>query len=410
MPETFRPDNADQIRDIVAWAVAEEHQLEICGAGSKRGLGRPMDCQSVLDLSALTGLTYYEPGELVLAARPGTQLHVIEAQLLENRQRLAFEPTDYGRILGGAAGQSTIGGIVACNISGPRRIQVGAARDHCLGVSGVSGRGENFKSGGRVVKNVTGYDLSKLMTGSYGTLAALTEVTFKVLPVPDKTRTVLAFGLGEAAGISALSQASASGLEPSALAHLPAAAAARASVGYVSEPGTSVTAIRLEGPASSVEARCQSLRDTFSAGGPTEELHGHNSENLWNEVGNVTLLEGNGGVLWRLSVPPSAAPGIASSIEASLPSSCGGEFLFDWAGGLIWLSVTGAQDAAHEVVRGALVDGGGHATLIRAPDDVRRTISVFQPQSQGLAALNHRVKQGFDPSGILNPGRMTTDY
>ena len=175
MSETFRPSDADQVLETVAWAVAEEEPLEIRGAGSKQNLGRPMaDCR-VLDLSALTGLTYYEPGELVLAAWAGTPLSVIEAELSENGQRLAFEPADYGRILGNVAGQATIGGLVACNISGPRRVQVGAARDHCLGVSGVSGRGEAFKSGGRVIKNVTGYDLSKLMTGSYGTLAALTE-------------------------------------------------------------------------------------------------------------------------------------------------------------------------------------------------------------------------------------------
>ena len=410
MSETFRPGDADQVLETVAWTVAEEQPLEIRGAGSKRNLGRPMADCGVLDLSALTGLTYYEPGELVLAAWAGTPLSVIEAELSENGQRLAFEPADYGRILGNAAGQATIGGLVACNISGPRRIQVGAARDHCLGVSGVSGRGEAFKSGGRVVKNVTGYDLSKLMTGSYGTLAALTEVTFKVLPVPEKTRTVLIFGHGEAEGIDVLSQASASALEPSGLAHLPAVAAARSSVGYVAEAGASVTAIRVEGPGPSVEARCRSLRSLFGGAGQTEELHGHNSGTLWREIADVTLLGSNGGSLWRLSVPPSTASGVVSAVEAQLPPSCRVEVLFDWAGGLIWLDVTGAENAAHDVIRGAIRDEGGHATLIRASVDVRRAVPVFQPPEPGLAALNARVKQGFDPRGIFNPGRMSTDY
>ena len=410
MSETFRPGDPDQVRETVAWAVAEERSLEIRGAGSKWNLGRPVKDCSVLDLSALTGLTYYEPGELVLAARAGTPLSVIEAELSENEQRLAFEPADFGRILGNAAGQATIGGLVACNISGPRRIQVGAARDHCLGVSGVSGRGEAFKSGGRVVKNVTGYDLSKLMTGSYGTLAALTEVTFKVLPVPEKTWTVLVFGHGEAEGMAVLGQASSSALEPSGLAHLPADAACRSSVGYVAEAGASVTAIRVEGPAPSVEARCRSLRSLLGGSSRTEELHGHNSGTLWREIADVTLLGNGGGDLWRLSVPPSTAPGVISAIKAELPPSCRTEVLFDWAGGLIWLNVTGAENAAHEVIRGALSDGGGHATLIRAPSDVRRAVPVFQPQDSGLAALNARVKQGFDPRGILNPGRMSADY
>lgn len=410
MLETYRPSDADQALEIIAWAVSEEQPLEIRGAGSKRNLGCPMTDCSVLDLSALTGLTYYEPSELVLAARAGTPLSEIEAKLLENGQRLAFEPADYGRILGNVAGQATVGGLVACNTSGPRRIQVGAARDHCLGVSGISGRGENFKSGGRVVKNVTGYDLSKLMTGSYGTLAALTEVTFKVLPVPEKTRTVLIFGYDETEGIAALSQASASALEPSGLAHLPAVAAARSSVRYVADPGASVTAIRIEGPGASVEARCRSLRNLFGDRNLIEELHGYNSGTLWREIADVTLLGSSDGSLWRLSVPPSTASSVVSVVEAQLLPSCRVEALFDWAGGLIWLDVTGAENAAHDVIRGAIRDQGGHATLIKASIDIRRTVPVFQPLEPGLAALNARVKQGFDPRGIFNPGRMSTDY
>ena len=407
---TLRPGDADQVREIVAWAVAEERPLEIRGAGSKRGLGRPIADCSVLDLSALTGLTYYEPSELVLAAKTGTPLSVIEAEIAANDQRLAFEPADYGRILGNSAGQATIGGLVACNISGPRRIQVGAARDHCLGVKGVSGRGEAFKSGGRVVKNVTGYDLSKLMAGSHGTLAALTEVCFKVLPAPEKTWTVLVFGSDDTEGIALLAQASASALEPSGLAHLPIAAAARSSVGYVSECGSSVTAIRVEGPAPSVEARCRSLRSMFDAAGKTEELHGHNSQTFWCEIADVTLVGDGSGDLWRLSVPPTTASGVVATICTDLPPSCTLDVLYDWAGGLIWLDVSGAAEAAHGIVRGALGAGGGHATLIRASEDVRRTVPVFQPPEPGLAALNARVKQGFDPRGILNPGRMSADY
>lgn len=409
MTETFRPLDAGQVQDIVAWAAAEERPLEIRGAGSKQNLGRPMDACDVLDLTSLTGITYYEPGELVLAAAAGTPLSDIEAELSANRQRLAFEPVDYGRMLGGPGGQATIGGVTACNIAGPRRIQVGAARDHCLGVGGVSGRGEAFKSGGRVVKNVTGYDLSKLMTGSYGTLAALTEVTFKVLPVPEKTRTVLILGLDEVEGISILSQSVASGVEPTALAHLPASAAARSTVGYVTESGQSVTAVRVEGPASSVEARCRSLRERFGGDGTTEELHGHNSGALWREVGEASVLSAGEGVLWRLSVPPTSAPEVVDAIRGAIGPAGAVEALFDWAGGLVWLQIDGPDDGAHEAVRGALA-GGGHATLIRAPETLRRQVPVFQPQDSGLAALSARVKQGFDPRGVLNPGRMSADY
>lgn len=410
MPETFRPRDADQVRETVAWAAAEERPLEIRGGGSKRGLGRPTDGCDVLDVSGLGGVTYYEPTELVLAAGAGAPLAAVEAELARNRQRLAFEPVDYGPVTGGPAERSTVGGVVACNISGPRRIQAGAARDHCLGVTAVSGRGEAFKSGGRVVKNVTGYDLSKLMSGSYGTLAVLTEVTFKVLPVPEKTRTVLIRGLEEAAGVAALGKAAASGLEPTALAHLPPSAAARSAVDRVSGTGGGVTAIRIEGPAPSAEARCASLRKLFGPAGDTEELHGRDSGALWREIGGVKLLPADGGALWRLSVPPTTAAGVVLEIARTLPRAGAVHAMFDWAGGLIWLTVEGVEDAAHGVVRGAVAGGGGHATLIRAPVEIRRRIPVFHPRDPGLAALNARVKRGFDPRGILNPGRLSADY
>lgn len=410
MPETFRPRDADQVRETVAWAAAEERPLEIRGGGSKRGLGRPTGDRDVLDVSGLGGVTYYEPTELALAAAAGTPLAAVEAELARNRQRLAFEPVDYGPVTGGPAERSTVGGVLACNISGPRRIQAGAARDHCLGITAVSGRGEAFKSGGRVVKNVTGYDLSKLMAGSYGTLAVLTEVTFKVLPVPEKTRTVLIRGLEATAGIAALSKAAASGLEPTALAHLPPSAASRSTVDRVSGAVGGVTAIRIEGPAPSVEARCASLRKLFESAGDTEELHGRDSGALWREIGGVRLLPADAGVLWRLSVPPTTAAGVAPEIARALPRASAVQAMFDWAGGLIWLTVEGVEDAAHGAVRSAVAGGGGHATLIRAPEEIRRRVPVFHPRDPGLAALNARVKKGFDPRGILNPGRLSPDY
>ena len=297
MPETFRPRDADQVRETVAWAAAEERPLEIRGGGSKRGLGRPTDGHDVLEISGLGGVTYYEPTELVLAAAAGTPLAAVEAELARNRQRLAFEPVDYGPVTGGPAERSTVGGVVACNISGPRRIQAGAARDHCLGITAVSGRGEAFKSGGRVVKNVTGYDLSKLMAGSYGTLAVLTEVTFKVLPVPEETRTVLVHGFDETAGIAALGKAAASGLEPTALAHLPPSASSRSAVDRVSGASDSVTAIRIEGPAPSVEARSASLRKLFK---PTGRYRGASRTRLGRAVAGDRRRETVAHGRWRI--------------------------------------------------------------------------------------------------------------
>lgn len=406
MTETLKPDDAVQALEIIRWAVAEEVPLALTGAGSKATLGRPSTTSHVLDLSRLTGVGLYEPEELVLTAEPATPLSEIEGLLRQNRQQLAFEPADYGALLGGASGQQTLGGVIACNLAGPRRIQAGAARDHFLGVQGISGRGENFKSGGRVVKNVTGYDLCKLMAGSHGTLAAFTQLTVKVLPAPEKTRTVLVYGLDDAAAIEALAQAAGSPHEVTGLAHLPAAAAARSTVSYINGAGAAVTTVRVEGPAPSVEHRGQSLREELSRFGPVEELHGMNSGLLWQEVRDVeALLPTDGHQIWKLSVTPSQAPGVAARALRGTP----GEALFDWAGGLVWLSLPESDDARHETVRAA-VGLHGHATLLRADAVVRGRVPVFQPQPPALARLSARVKESFDPRHILNPGRMYAEF
>src|SRR5215218_10002990 len=220
--DTLKPRDAKDVEDALQWALGEGKALEIVGQGSKRAIGRPAQTDLTLDLSGLTGVTLYQPEELVLSAKPGTPLAEIEALLAANGQQLAFEPMDYATILGGAKGRGTIGGALAANVSGPRRIKAGAARDHFLGFSAVSGRAETFKSGGRVVKNVTGYDLCKLLAGSFGTLAAMTEVTIKVLPRPETEATVLILGLDDARANQAMSAAMASSCDVSAAAHLPA--------------------------------------------------------------------------------------------------------------------------------------------------------------------------------------------
>src|ERR1700741_4271204 len=221
MSEPLRPRDPKQVEEAISWALAQAKTLELIGRGSKRGIGRAAQWDATLDLSALSGVTLYEPEELVLSVKAGTPLHEIEALVAEKRQELAFEPMDYGPLLGGEAGAATIGGVIASNLSGPRRIKSGAARDHFLGFSAVSGRGETFKSGGRVVKNVTGYDLCKLMAGSWGTLAAIAEGPIKTLPAPEPEATVLALGLDDARASAAMAAAMGSSCDVSAAAHLP---------------------------------------------------------------------------------------------------------------------------------------------------------------------------------------------
>lgn len=403
MPTTFRPENDDQVVEAVAWAAAEEAPLEVIGRGSKRGFGRPVQAANGLDLSALSGITLYEPEELVLSARAGTPLAEIEAALEEKNQLFAFEPADLGPLLGGAAGQGSIGGAMACNLAGPRRIKAGAARDHFLGMQAVSGRGEAFKAGGRVVKNVTGYDICKLLAGSHGTLSVLTEVIVKVMPAPEKTRTVLLLGLDDSAALAAMTRALQSSHEVSGAAHLPAALAAGSGVSYVAQAGDAVTAIRVEGPGPSVDYRCATLRKDLSDLGASEELHSMNSRALWRELRDAApFLAQPNHLVWKISAPPQAGPGVVAKITRDRDALA----YYDWGGGLIWLALPPCDDAGQEAVRAALAADGGHATLIRGPEELRAAVPVFQPQDAIQAALTARVKDSFDPNRVLNPGRM----
>jgi len=398
--QVLRPRDAADVLEALRAAAEAAEPVDLVAGATKEGLGRPPTAARRLDLSALAGIGLYEAEELVLTAAPATPLAEIEGLLTQHRQFLAFEPLDMGPLYGLPAGRQTLGGAVAANLSGPRRIKAGAARDHLLGFKAASGWGEAFKSGGRVVKNVTGYDMCKLMAGSHGTLAALTEITVKVLPAPEKTRTVLLFGCADADAVAALAAAGGSPHEVSGLAHLPAPVAGRSTVGYVGRAGAAVTAVRVEGPAPSVEHRCAALRTLLGGWGAVEELHGRNSRVFWQEVRDVaTLLPDGGAALWRVSVAPSAGPGLLAAVAALVPA----EGYYDWAGGLVWLAVPPTERAA-QAVRGVLA--AGHATLVRAPEALRLAVAPFQPQPAALARLTGRVKRAFDPDRILNRGRM----
>jgi glycolate oxidase FAD binding subunit len=322
---------------------------------------------------------------------------VIEAALAEHQQCLAFEPPHFGSLLGVDA-EGTLGGTVAVGLSGPRRFKAGAVRDHVLGTAAVSGRGEAFVAGGKVVKNVTGYDVPKLLAGSYGTLAVLTEITVKVLPRPQDQRTVVVSGLSARDAVRVMTSVLQSAIDVSGACYLPVVPWAEGSV----------TAFRLEGFAVSVEARLAELtaRMAASATGSVSTLDLETSVEFWRGVRDVRLFDSGAreALVWRLSVPPSAAVAVVEQIERSI---AGVKLFMDWGGGLIWVAVDSSESAS--VIRGALGDCGGHATLIRAPADVRASVDVFQPQSSAVSALVKRLKAQFDPSRVLNPGRMYAD-
>jgi glycolate oxidase FAD binding subunit len=404
MSEALKARDAKDVEAAVQWALAQRKSLEIVGHGTKRALGRPAQVDATLDLSGLAGVTLYEPEELVLSARAGTSLAEIEALLDAKGQQLAFEPMDYAPLLGGPLGQATIGGVLAANLSGPRRIKAGAARDHFLGVTAVSGRGETFKSGGRVVKNVTGYDLCKLLAGSWGTLAAMTDVTIKTLPRPETEATVMLLGGDTEHAGRAMAAAMGSSCDVSGAAHLPVDIAVRASDDVAI--GHSVTALRLEGVAPSVVHRKAALEDVLQPFGMLAALDEAQSRALWRAIRDVMPFAADGPsgqrLVWRISTAPTQGAAAARLIAQTGDA----EFLYDWAGGLVWAALAPSDDAGASVVRGAIAACGGHATLVRAPAAVRAALDAFMPQPDGLAALAKRVKDGFDPQGVLGPGRM----
>lgn len=390
-----------EIEDAIAWANAEGKAIAVKGAATKAAIGRPFAPDLVLSLAGLSGVVAYEPTELVLTAQAGTPLAQIEDLLAGRGQRLAFEPMDYGPLFGAPPGRATLGGAVAANVSGPRRIKVGAARDHFLGFAGVSGRGEAFKAGGKVVKNVTGYDLSKLVAGSWGTLAVLTEVTLKVLPVPPETATLLIAGASDAEAVRALSAALNAPAEVTGAAHLPASLAARAPVAAVAEGGCSITAIRIEGVEPSMTPSAFAIAGALPGLTLLDPLNAEDSARLWRWIRDVEAFAGDGRQVWKLSLPPMAAPGVVEAVRETV--DC--EVFYDWGGGLVWLACGDDPGAASEVRR-AVGKTGGHATLIRAQPLVRGVIETFHPEPAPLAALSRRVKASFDPKAVLNPGRM----
>ena len=386
----------------IADSATKNQSLEVTGQGTRRGVGRPVDGSRRLDLSAISGITLYEPEELVLTAKAATPLDTILKQLDKAGQVLAFDPALGGDDAGEATG--TIGGVLATNLSGPRRLSAGAARDHLLGFKAVSGRGEAFQSGSRVMKNVTGYDLSKLMAGSYGTLAVMHEVTLKTMPKPETAASLLYTAGSAAEAWGFIDTAFASPHEPSAAAIIPSALAAYSKSQQLQDFATSnaVAVIRLEGFGASVKARMDALGAMVKNAIPMA-VEAKVSDMLQNEIRETSLLpRSSNRVIWRINCPPAAGGPLLDRL-LERPNTRG---YADWGGGLIWLSAPSGQKAGAEAIRALVEEHGGEAMLYEAEEGMRRTLPVFHPQPEAVALLARKIKSGFDPLGILNPGRM----
>jgi glycolate oxidase FAD binding subunit len=396
------PDTVEELAYLVAEAADTRTPLEVMGRGTKREVGRPVQSGAVLSTESLTGIVLYEPSELVLVARAGTPVAQIEQVLAEHDQEFPFEPIDLGPVLGFGRGQGTIGGLVATNFSGSRRILSGSVRDHVLGVQAVNGSGEIIRAGGRVMKNVTGYDLSRALAGSWGTLAVMTEIAIKVLPAQREVRTVLCFGLADPNGIEALCLAMGTPFEVSGTVHMHAELAERLSDQEIANAGASVTAIRVENFPASARYRSSRLKQMLQAYAPALELDTLRSRAFWDEIRTLKMFQQADRPLWRISTVPTAAAKLVHNLARKIDV----RVLYDWSGGLIWLETPPISDAGAVEIRRNLAEIGGHATLIRAEAPARAAIDVFQPLHKPVMALTAALKRAFDPVGILNPGRM----
>lgn len=408
--DTLKIRDAKDVEDAVRAAIAGEQPLEIIGHGSKRPLGQVMATNAVLDLSALSAVSAYEPQELIITVEAGAPLSDVMSLLDSKNQQFAFEPVSLASVLG-TPERGTIGGMIGAGFAGPRRIKAGGVRDHLLGAHAVSGFGESFKAGGKVVKNVTGYDLCKLLAGSWGTLAVMTEVTLKVMPRPEAESTLLLRGLDHTAANRAMTAALGSPFDVSAAAHVPASAQRGevSALDKLGSPRDALTLMRLEGIAASVRHRAASLSEALKRFGRIELVEEAASRDGWGAVREVLPFAATGPLgdwpVWRIVCPP-ASGGV---LGEALARETGGEVIYDWGGGLIWAAVPPTADGHAALVRQRAGALGGHAMLVRGAVELRRGIDVFHPQPSGLRDLSERVRNSFDPRRILNRGRLSRE-
>jgi glycolate oxidase FAD binding subunit len=388
--QVLRPASEAEAAAMVAAALADKQTLSIEGGGSKRHLGRMISPSGVLKLDALSGIISYEPDELVMTVRAGTPLREVEAALAEKNQCLAFEPSSWSFDANAAP---TIGGTIAAGVAGSRRVVLGGARDHIIGFRAVNGEGTIFKAGGKVVKNVTGYDLPKLAAGSFGTLFAMTEVTLRTYPRTRMPTSLVVRDLDIESACALLRRVAGSSWEATGFCYLPRVALERLDGAF--QDARSLMVIRFEGSGESMAARAQGCAEALGSAGSVVADEG--SQLLWQELLQLKPFQ-SAHVLWRISVPPAEAP----HALAALRPDC---FMIDWAGGLLWIEHNAGSKPKEHAHRLA-IECGGHAMLFRAPDAVRFEEMPFPPRDATMMGVLRRLRQAFDPAGVFDVGRM----
>ena len=404
------PKNEGEVSEIIKKFYKSNVPIEIIGSGSKQKIGRPLQCAKTLSLLNLNGIIEYEPEELYIKVKASTPIDLIESELKKNNQQLAFEPIDLGYLFSGKSNSGTAAGQVACNIAGPRRFKTGSVRDHILGFKGVNGRGEIIKSGGKVVKNVTGYDLSKLMCGSFGTLAVLTEIIFKVLPAPEDNKTLVIHNLNLESAVALLNKFVSSSYDISGAIFLPTEPKCTGCIMDIEKTfklndlkyGGSLTAIRVEGSKNSTEARLKGLNDELNINSyDFSVLEGYQSEIFWKKIRNLEFFSYTKNNILRAVIPPS------QSVQLIYQFSNKFKYYLDWGGALMWMEACELTEEMFESLRKKVVRNGGYLTMIKNSNYLPYVEDVFTI-SRDRFLISQNIKKSFDPKRILNPGKMYT--
>jgi len=404
------PQNEREVSSFIKKFYKSNIPVELVGSGSKKNIGKPLQCAKTLNLSKLNGIIEYLPEELYIKVKAGTPIQKIEEELKKNNQQLAFEPINFGYLLNEKSDYGTAGGQVACNISGPRRFKVGSVRDHVLGFRGVNGRGEIIKSGGVVVKNVTGYDLSKLMCGSYGTLVALTEITFKVLPAPEEIKTLIIHNQKIESGLSYLDKSINSSNDISGAIFLPNEPIVNGCVMNIEDTfklndlkrDGSLTSIRIEGSKNSINQRIENLiKELQIENLNISILETHQSEIFWNKVKSLEFFSSSKNSILRIVIPPSESVNLIYQLSNKF------KYYLDWGGALMWMEAFELSEEMFESIRRKVVRLGGYVTMIKNSDYLPYVEDVFTINKDRFY-ISQNIKKSFDPKRILNPGKMYT--
>ena len=404
------PQNEREVSNSIKKFYKSNIPIELIGTGSKRKIGRPLQCAKILNLSKLNEIIEYLPEELYIKVKASTSIKQIEEELKKNKQQLAFEPIDFGYLLNGKSDYGTAAGQVACNISGPRRFKVGSVRDHVLGFRGVNGRGEIIKSGGVVVKNVTGYDLCKLICGSYGTLVALTEITFKVLPSPEESKTLVIHNQKLEFAADFLDQAISSSNDISGAIFLPKEPEVSGCVMNIEKTFKlndlkhkgSITAIRIEGSRNSINQRFKNLINELKIiNFDLSTLETYQSEIFWNKVKSLEFFSNSKNNILRIVIPPSECVKLVYQFSNKY------KYYLDWGGALMWMEAFELSEEMFESIRKKVVKLGGYVTMIKNSDYLPYVDDVFTINRDRFN-ISQNIKKSFDPKGILNSGKMYT--